>query len=168
MPTSIPPVQIRCATVDDLPAINDIYNYFVEHSTCTYQEAPETMRDRHAWFAAHGPAHPITVAVEAGDVVGWGSLAPYHKRAAYRHTVENSVYVAHTHHNRGIGRLLLQDLIDRARAIGHHTIIAAIDGEQPLSIALHAKLGFREVGVMRELGFKFGRWLDVHYLQLMV
>jgi L-amino acid N-acyltransferase YncA len=168
MPGTIPPVQIRSATLEDLPAINDIYNYFVLNSTCTYQEQPEQMHDRHAWFAAHGPAHPITVALLAGEVVGWASLSPYHKRAAYRHTVENSVYVAHTHHNRGIGRLLLADLIDRAKNIGHHTIIAAIDGEQRVSVALHVKLGFEEVGRMRQLGFKFGRWLDVHYLQLML
>ena len=168
MPATIPPVQIRCATLEDLPAINDIYNYFVLNSTCTYQEEPEPMHDRHAWFNAHGLAHPVTVALLADEIVGWGSLSPYHKRAAYRNTVENSVYVAHTHHNRGIGRLLLQDLIDRARAIGHHTIVASIDGEQALSIALHAKMGFTPVGLMRQLGFKFGRWLDVHYLQLML
>jgi L-amino acid N-acyltransferase len=166
--SSIPPVQIRCATLEDLPAINDIYNHYVVNSTCTYQEETETMHDRHAWFAAHGPAHPVMVSIEAGEVVGWASLSPYHERAAYRHTVENSVYVAHTHHGRGIGRLLLQDLIDRAKSIGHHTIIAAIDGEQPLSISLHSKLGFKEVGLMREVGFKFGRWLDVYYLQLML
>jgi phosphinothricin acetyltransferase len=168
MPATIPPVQIRCASLEDLPAINDIYNHFVLNSTCTYQEERETLHDRHAWFAAHGLAHPITVALLADDVVGWGSLSPYHKRAAYRNTVENSVYVAHTHHGRGIGRLLLQDLIDRAKSIGHHTMIASIDGEQTRSITLHAKMGFTEVGRMRELGFKFGRWLDVHYLQLML
>ena len=166
--STIPRVQIRCATPEDLPAINDIYNHFVLNSTCTYQEEPETMRDRHAWFAAHGPAHPVTVALLADEIVGWGALSPYHRRAAYRHTVENSVYVAHTHHGRSIGRLLLQDLIDRATAIGHHSLIAVIDGEQTASIALHAMMGFKEVGVMREIGFKFGRWLDVRYLQLMV
>ena len=166
--STIPPVQIRCATVEDLAAINDIYNHYVLLSTCTYQEQPETMHDRHAWFAAHGPAHPITVALLADEIVGWGALAPYHRRAAYRHTVEDTVYVAHTHHGRGIGRALLQNLIDRARAIGHHSIIAVIDGEQTPSIALHARMGFLEVGRMREIGFKFGRWLDVHYLQLMV
>jgi L-amino acid N-acyltransferase len=161
-------LQIRCATLEDLPAINDIYNHYVLDSTCTYQEQPETMDGRRAWFAAHGSAHPITVALLADEIVGWGALSPYHRRAAYRHTVENSVYVAHTHHGRGIGRALLQDLIDRAKVIGHHSIIAVIDGEQTHSIALHAKMGFLEVGRMREIGFKFGRWLDVRYLQLMV
>jgi phosphinothricin acetyltransferase len=168
MPATIPPAQIRSATLDDLHVINDIYNHFVLNSTCTYQEEPETMHDRHAWFAVHGAAHPVTVALLAGEVVGWGSLSPYHKRAAYRNTVENSVYVAHTHHGRGIGRLLLQDLIERAKSIGHHTMIASIDGAQTRSIALHTKMGFTEVGRMRELGYKFGRWLDVHYLQLML
>lgn len=166
--STTPPVQIRCATPEDLPAINDIYNHYVLNSTCTYQEEPETMHDRRAWFAAHGPAHPVTVALEAGEIVGWGSLSPYHKRAAYRHTVENSVYVAHTHHRRGIGRWLLADLIDRARAIRHHTIIALIDGEQAGSVALHAKMGFGHVARFRELGFKFNRWLDVVYMQLML
>ena len=160
--------QIRLATHEDLPALNDIYNHYVLTSTCTYQEEPETLHDRRAWFAAHGPAHPVTVAVEAGEVVGWGSLSPFHKRAAYRFSVEDSVYVAPTHHRRGIGTLLLQDLIDRAAVIGHHSIIALIDAEQRASLELHAKLGFVEVGALREVGFKFGRWLHVHYMQLML
>ncbi len=168
MPSTIPPIHIRLATVEDLAAINDIYNHFVLHSTCTYQEEPETMADRRAWFQNRAPAHPVTVAVVANEVVGWAALSPYHRRAAYRHTVENSVYVAHAYHGRGIGRMLLQDLIDRARAIGHHSMIGVIDAEQAASIRLHESMGFREVGRMRDLGFKFGRWLDVQYLQLML
>ena len=126
------------------------------------------MDGRRAWLAAHGAAHPVTVATIDGEVVGWGSLSPYHRRQAYRHTVENSVYVAPTHQRRGIGRLLLADLIERAKAIGYHAIIAVIDGEQAGSIALHEQLGFARVGLFREIGFKFGRWCDVHYLQLIV
>jgi phosphinothricin acetyltransferase len=99
-----PTVKLRDAAAADLPAINDIYNHYVLHSTCTYQEEPETADARRAWFDAHGPAHPVTVAVDDGVVVGWGSLSPYHRRSAYRRTVENSVYVAHTHHRRGIAR----------------------------------------------------------------
>ena len=161
-------IQIRAATVADLRAINDIYNHYVGSSTCTYQEEPESMGDRSAWFAAHGDAHPITVAVVADEVVGWGSLSPYRERSAYRFTVENSVYVRHDVQRRGIGRLLLADLIERGRAAGHHTIVAVIDAEQAGSIALHLAMGFRDGGELRELGFKFGRWLNVRYLQLML
>jgi phosphinothricin acetyltransferase len=161
-------IRIRAATAADLRAINDIYNHYVLHSTCTYQEEPEPMAAREAWFAAHGPAHPITVALLDDDVVGWGSLSPYHDRSAYRFSVENSVYVRHDLHRRGIGRALLVDLIERARALDHHTIIAGIDAEQAGSIAIHEVLGFRQVADLREVGFKFGRWLHVRYLQLML
>jgi len=156
---------IRLATPADLGAINAIYNHYVLTSTCTYQEEPETSDARAAWFAAHGPTHPITVAMVDDVIVGWGSLSPFHRRAAYRHTVENSVYVSPDHHRRGIGRMLLADLIDRARAAGHHSILALIDAEQQPSIALHAQLGFQNVAFLREVGYKFGRWLHVSYMQ---
>jgi phosphinothricin acetyltransferase len=161
-------IQIRAATPADLRAINDIYNHYVACSACTYQEEPETMEGRLAWFAEHGAAHPITVATFAGEVVGWGCLSPYRARSAYRFTVENSVYVRSDMQRRGIGRLLLADLIERARAAGHHTIVAVIDAEQAGSIAMHLAMGFRDGGELRELGFKFGRWLHVRYLQFML
>lgn len=126
------------------------------------------MAEREAWFAAHGPGHPITVAESDGQVVGWGSLSPFHTRSAYRRTVESSVYVRHDRHRQGIGAALLADLIDRARVLGHHTIIAGIDLEQAASIALHRKFAFQEVGHLHEVGFKFNRWLDVVYLQKMI
>ena len=122
-------LTIRPATADDLPAINDIYNHYVLHSTSTYQEEPEPMDGRRAWFARHGAAYPVIVAVLDGTVVGWGSLSPFHVRSAYRRTVENSVYVRHDLHRRGIGGALLNDLIARARSIGHHSIIGLIDAE---------------------------------------
>jgi phosphinothricin acetyltransferase len=159
---------IRLARAADLPAINAIYNHFVLHSTCTYQEEPSTPEERAAWFAAHGPAHPVTVAEMDGEVVGWGSLSPFHPRSAYRHTVENSVYVRHDLHRRGIGRVLLANLIDRAKTIGHHTIIALIDAGQPGSIAIHRAFEFAPVAHLNEVGFKFGNWRDVVYMQRMV
>ena len=161
-------LHIRAAAHDDLPAINDIYNHYVLHSTCTYQEEPETMPDRRTWFGHHGPLHPVTVATLNGVILGWASLSPFHKRAAYRHTVENSVYVHPNHHRKGIGRALLIDLIDRARTLGHHTIIAGIDADQPASLALHESVGFQRVAFLKEVGYKFHRWLHVHYLQLML
>ena len=159
---------IRVATETDLVAINDIYNHYVQHSTCTYQEKFETIEQRRAWFARHGPKHPVTVATIERQIVGWGSLSPYHVRSAYDRSVENSVYVHHEFHRRGIGSILLEDLIERASAIGHHVIIAAIDFEQPASIALHRKFGFTEVGHFKEVGNKFQRWLDVVYMELLL
>jgi L-amino acid N-acyltransferase len=160
--------MIRLAQQEDLAAINEIYNYYVLHSTCTYQESPETIESRREWFERHGGRHPITVAEVDGRVVGWGSLSSYHPRSAYRNTVENSVYVHHEFHRRGIGEFILADLISRAKVIGHHAIIAGIDAEQAGSVALHRKFRFEHVGRMREVGFKFGRWLDVIYMELVV
>lgn len=159
-------MSLRLSAAADLEAINDIYNHYVERSTCTYQEEPETVESREKWFENHRPEqHPIIVAVVNGRVVGWGSLSAYHSRCAYRYTAEISVYVHHELHRQGIGSTILNDLIIRARAIGFHAIIAAIDGDQKSSIAMHARLGFTEVGHFRQVGFKFERWLDVIYLE---
>ena len=164
----MPEPTIRPARVADLPAINAIYNHYVLHSTCTYQEETSTAEERAAWFAAHGPRHPVTVAEIDGQVVGWGSLSRFHPRSAYGRTVENSVYVRHDLHRRGIGRVLLADLIERAAPLGHHTILALIDSTQPGSLSLHRGMGFEEVAHLKEVWFKFGRWGDVLYLQRML
>lgn len=160
--------NIRAATAADLPAINDIYNHYVLSSTATFQLEPETMEQRAKWFAGHGVEHPVIVAEVDGRVMGWGSLSKYHQRAAYTRTVENSLYVHHSYQRRGIGSLLLAELIRLARQHGHRTIIAAIDADQAGSIALHERSGFVTVGHMKELGYKFERWLDVVYMQLML
>jgi L-amino acid N-acyltransferase YncA len=159
-------VLLRPATVDDLVRINDIYNHFVVTSTCTYQEEPDTSDARRAWFERHGGEHPVIVAEVEGDVVGWGSLSPFHSRCAYRFTVENSIYVDYRFHGRGVGGLLLDELIAQARALGHHTIVALIDESQAASVALHARKGFTKAGQLSEVGFKFQRWLDLVYMQL--
>ena len=159
---------VRPATGADLASINSIYNHFVLHSTCTYQEEPETMGARHRWFSRHDEDHPVIVAELAGRVVGWGSLSEYHPRSAYSRTVENSVYVHHDHQRRGIGSALLSELIARGRARGHHAIIAGIDAGQTASVALHQRFLFQRVGHLRQVGFKFGRWLDVIYMELLL
>lgn len=168
-------VVIRPAALADLPAINAIYNHYVLHSTATYQEEPEPITGREAWFARHGPSHPVTVAVDAsgtlgaaGAVVGWASLSPFHARSAYRFTVENSVYLHPDARGRGLGTRLLADLLDRGRALGHRSVVALIDADQPASIALHRRFGFAPAAHLNQVGFKFGRWLDVVYLQLML
>ncbi len=161
-------MSLRPGTEADLSTINDIYNHYVLHSTCTYQEQPEPISGCYQWFHSHGPRHPIIVAEHETQVLGWGSLSPYHGRFAYRNTVENSVYVHHKWHGRGIGSLLLQDLIRRARVLGYHAIIAAIDADQTHSIGLHARFRFERVGHLKHVGLKFGRWLDVVYMELLL
>lgn len=159
---------IRAATADDLPAIAAIYNHYVATSTCTFQYDPDTDADRREWFAGRTAAHPVVVAEEGGEVVGWAALSPWKSRIGYAHSVEFSVYVHPEHHRRGIGRELVVDLIDRARAAGHHTIIGGACTEHPASMALQESLGFVPVAHFRETGYKFGRWLDVVYFQLML
>jgi phosphinothricin acetyltransferase len=160
--------KLRLATQSDLSVINDIYNHYVLHSTCTYQLEPETMEDRRNWFDDHGEKHPITVAEVDGKVVGWGSLSCFHKRAAYSKTVENSLYIHPDHRRQKIGSALLADQITRARQLGHHTILAIIDSDQIGSITLHERFGFSKNAHLKELGFKFNRWLDVVYMQLIL
>ena len=161
-------VQLRLATEADLPIINDIYNHYVLNSTCTYQMEPERMEDRVKWFAAHGVKHPVTVAEGEGKVLGWGSLSQFHRRAAYANTVENSIYVHHELRRKGIGSVILADQIRRAREIGHRTILAIIDADQAGSIGLHERFGFTRAAHLKQLGFKFNRWLDVVYMQLLL
>jgi phosphinothricin acetyltransferase len=160
---------LRDAIASDLPAISAIYNHYVLHSTCTYQLEPETLADRQAWFALHSAdKYPVVVAEMDGQVVGWGSLSKFHARAGYDPTVEASVYIADGFHRRGLGRTILQSLIERARRARFHTLIGGASADQAASIALQESLGFERVGCLKEVGEKFGRRLDVVYLQLML
>jgi L-amino acid N-acyltransferase len=164
----MPELSIRLATAADLEAINAIYNHYVLHSTCTYQTEPATIDERRNWFAAHGLQYPVTVAECGDEVIAWGSLSRFHARAAYRPTVENSVYVRHDLLGQGIGRQMLKDLTARAQMLGYHSILALISGDQTPSIKLHERAGFTKVAHLREVGFKFNRRLDVVYLQKML
>lgn len=159
---------IRAATVADLEAVNDIYNHYVLTSAATYQITPETIEARRAWFAAHDEQHPVIVAEVDGRILGWGSLSRLGEREAYDYSAGNSVYIHHEHHRRGIGAAILQELIQLARGSGHHTIVAHIDSEQAPSIALHERFGFVQVAYLKEVGFKFERWLDRIDMQLML
>jgi phosphinothricin acetyltransferase len=160
---------LRDAMAADVPAICEIYNYYVLNSTCTYQIAPDTLDARQAWFRAHSPEkYPVVVVESAGRVVGWGSLSKFHVREGYDPTAEASVYIAADHHRRGLGRLVLAHLIERARASGFHTLIGGTSAEQAASLALQEGLGFVRVGLMREVALKFGRRLDVVTMQLIL
>ena len=167
---SIPPIQIRPALRGDLPAILEIYNDAVLQTTATYDYEPRTLEHRVTWFEDHQKLGlPVFVAASAdGRIAGWSALNRYHDRMGYRFTVENSVYVAADQRGRGLGRLLLAPLIESARGLGLRAIIAAIDAINEPSIRLHAAFGFERVGHFRQVGFKFGRWLDVVYMELLL
>jgi L-amino acid N-acyltransferase len=160
--------SIRLADVPDLAQINEIYNHYVLHSECTYQEEPSTYQERATWFVAHGKTYPVTVAEQDGKIIAWGSISRFHHRSAYSRTVENSIYVQPDFHRQGIGSAMLTDLLDRAKTAGHHTVLALIDTQQTGSILLHKRFGFQQAAYLKEVGFKFGRWLDVVYLQKML
>jgi phosphinothricin acetyltransferase len=160
---------IRLATADDLPTINDIYNYYVHRSTCTYQLEPEPIEGRQAWFVGHpSDKYPVTVGEINGEVVAWGALSKFRDRAAYAPSVEASIYVRHDMHRRGLGKALLLDLIQRANTIGFHTLIGGVSADQTASLRLQESLGFQRVAHFKEVGYKFGRRLDVIFLQLML
>ncbi len=159
---------VRLATLNDLPGIQEIYNEAVNTTTATYDYEPRPIEYRQRWFEQHeADGYPVFVAADAaGRVVGWSALNKYHDRIGYRFTSENSVYVAADQRGRGLGRLLLAPLIAAARQRGMHAIIAAIDAQNTASIRLHAAFGFEQVGLFKEVGFKFDRWLDVLYMEL--
>jgi len=158
---------VRQANRADLPGVLEIYNDAVLTTTATYDYEPRTLEHREAWFEDHvRQDYAVFVAADtAGRIVGWSALNPYHQRPGYRFTAENSVYVAAAHRGRGLGRRLLAPLLVAGRKRGLHAIIAAIDATNEPSIRLHAAFGFERVGLFRQVGFKFGRWLDVLYLE---
>lgn len=166
---SLPTVPlIRPARLLDVPAISAIYNHYVRESTCTYQLEEETLAQRKAWLKNRKPEHAVLVAELDGVVAGWAALSPYSLRGAWRPTVENAIYLRTDVRRRGIGRALLRELLAVAERSGFHSVVARISAEQEGSLALHAALGFAEVGRMREVGWKFAQWLDVVYLQKML
>lgn len=160
--------ELRPAGAADLASINAIYNHYVLHCTCTYQTQPSTASQREEWFGQHGPEYPVMVAEQGGEVIGWASLSRFHPREAYRRTVEDSVYVRHDVQRLGVGHALLANLLRQAEGLGYHTVLGGISADREASLALHAKLGFEKVAHLREVGFKFGRWLDVVWMQRML
>jgi L-amino acid N-acyltransferase len=162
-------VKYRLATRDDAEAIRSIYNREVLGSTVTFDLVPRTAEDQLAWMDEHSGAHPAVVAVDDLDRVrGFGSLSPYRSRPAYRTTVEDSVYVDDQVRGQGVGRGLLTELVALAGAHGFHAVMARIVRGTEASIQLHQACGFDLVGVEREIGRKFGRWLDVVLMQRLI
>lgn len=160
---------IRIATENDLPAILDIYNDAILNTTAVYDYTPHTLVMRREWFAAKQKnGFPVLVAEHGGMVAGFASYGPFRAWAAYKYTVEHSVYVHPEFRRRGIAKQLMARLIEYAKQENVHTIVAGIDADNSVSIHLHRQLGFEQVAHFREVGYKFGRWLDLVFMQMIL
>jgi phosphinothricin acetyltransferase len=162
-------LSVRSATAADLPCILAIYNDAVLHTTASYDEQPSTLEQRAAWFEERARQDfPVLVADLDGVVVGFGALGAFRPKAGYRYTAEHSVYVDADHRRRGVGRRLLAPLVAAARERRMHAMIAVIDAANTGSVRLHAAFGFTQVAHLREVGYKFDRWLDLLYMELLL
>lgn len=159
---------IRPATLQDQPGILEIYNESVLNSTATFDTDPRTPEKQLEWFNRHKANHPILVAEENGRIAGWASLSPWSDRCAYDSTVEVSVYLAPEQRGKGLGFQLLQQVTEAGRKAGNHTILSRISSDNLASIRIHEKAGYSTVGTMKEVGFKFGRFLDVVIMQIVL
>jgi L-amino acid N-acyltransferase len=162
-------ISIRNATENDLLQILDIYNDAILNTTAVYDYEPHTLEMRRQWFATKQQQEfPVFVAEENNEVLGFSSFGPFRAWAGYKYSVEHSIYVKDGQRGKGIGTLLMQPLIDAAKEMKLHTIIAGIDADNKLSIDFHKQFGFEEVGFFKEVGYKFNRWLDLVFMQLII
>jgi L-amino acid N-acyltransferase len=160
---------IRSAVEDDLPDILRIYNQAIEKTTAVFEYRAHTIEMRREWFDVKQSASlPVLVADESGAVRGFASYGPFRAWPAYKYSVELSVYVDETARGRGIGSALVQRVVAHARDSDLHVVMAGITSDNAVSLRLHEKLGFVEVAHIREVGYKFGRWLDLKFLQLVL
>lgn len=162
-------IQIRTALEQDLEAMLEIYNDVIVNTTAVYDYQPHTLEMRRQWFRIkEAQGFPVFVAEEDGRVVGFSSIGPFRAWAAYKYSVENSVYVAADQRGKGIGKLLIAPLVEASVQLNMHTIIAGIDATNEASIKLHRSIGFEEVAHFKQVGYKFGRWLDLTFMQLLL
>ena len=159
-------MEIRAAVESDLPGLLEIYNEVIATSTAVYSDTPVTLENRAQWWrekSARG--FPVLVAVDASGVTGFSTFGEFRSWPGYRHTVEHTVHVRVDRRGKGVGKQLLTDLFPRAEALGMHVMIAGVDAANTASIRFHERLGFERAATLREVGKKFGRWLDLVFLQ---
>ena len=162
-------IKIRPYQLEDCQNIVDILNYNILHSTALYDYHPRTLSQQQAIFQDKiDKGFPVIVALADEKVAGFGYYSEFRFREAYRFTVEHSVYVAKEYHGKGIGKIIMQNLIDLAKEQKLHTMIAVIDSENQSSVTFHEQFGFKTVAVLKETGFKFDRWLHSQLMQLML
>lgn len=158
-------MAVRPGQADDLDAIRAIRNRAVEATTAIWTETTQTPAEARDWLAGYLERAAMFVAVDDGAVVGYACWGPWREKDGYRHTAEHSVYVAEGHQRRGIGRTLLRTVLQEAPRHGLHVLVAGIESRNTASIRLHEELGFEHAGTVREVGTKFGRWLDLTFMQ---
>lgn len=162
-------VNIRSASKNDLAGILEIYNHAIINTTSVYSEHPHTYEMRLSWYNDRiSNGFPVFVAEAEGQIAGFSTFGHFRVWPCYRFTVEHSVYVHIDHQGKGISKLLLHPLIDRAREMKLYAMIAGIDCENKISYNLHQSFGFVEVAHFKEVGFKFGRWLDLKFMELLL
>jgi phosphinothricin acetyltransferase len=162
-------VTIRNARENDVQPMLDIYNEIIANTTAVFQYDLHTLQMRKEWFKQKQQENlPVFVAEENNVIVGFSTFGQFRNWQAYKYSVENSVYVQADCRGKGIGKLLLQPLIDAAKQMQLHTVIAGIVADNEASIALHKQFGFVEVAHFKEVGYKFDKWLDLKFLQLMI
>ena len=164
-------MDIRAARLADAEGIRTIVNYEILNGVSIFEMEPRSLAAQRTWLQDRSGVHAVLVATPDDDddvVLGFASLSPFHTRPAYNTTVENSVYVHQDHRGQGIGRALLIAIIGLAQDHGFHTVIARISGGNETSVAVHRSVGFEVAGTEREVGRKFGRWIDVIVMQLML
>ena len=160
------PVSIRDATEADLPAILAIYNDVLATSTAIFSHTPATLEDRLQWFRSRRElGYPVLVATDASGVLGFATFGDFRSWPGYRYTVEHTVHVSAGARGNGIGRALVLELLARAAALGKHVMVAGVDADNAISIRMHERLGFQRVGTLHQVGCKFGRWLDLTFLE---
>lgn len=158
-------LEIRKAKIDDLLGITSIYNDAIKNTVATFDTKTKTFEEQKVWFDRHGSKNPIIIAIDNRNIVGWAALSKWSNKEAYCNTAEISVYVKDSFEKKGIGRKLIQEILKKGKKAGLHLIIARITNENQVSIHLHESVGFTQVGVMKECGYKFGKWLDVILMQ---
>ncbi|MBG47306.1 MAG: GNAT family N-acetyltransferase [Pseudozobellia sp.] len=162
-------MQIRDAQEKDIRSILEIINFEILNTTALYHYEPRTLNQQLEWFKDKKKSNfPVLVAEDESGIIGFGSYGTFRPWAAYQFSIEHSIYVHKDSQGKGVGNVLMTELIKKAKQEGYHTMLAGVDASNEASVAFHKKFGFKEVGIFKQVGYKFDKWLDLNFLQLLL